>query len=400
MTRNVDVRFRAAIVVVVAFICAFAAAGCGGGSSNGNTAAGTNAASSADIAYSAAEVKKYMGAPSFTPPEGAVPFDASKLRGKRVFYVGIGTQFQLQKVNIPIMKSALARYGIKMDVFENQGTPAEWAKGVQQGVSQRYDAIFLQGNNPQYFAPSVTLANKAGIPVVPAWDRTPANPPTKGLTLFGDVFAPDQLAGKLQADWVIADARGKKVHALVVTSSDDLIAPPQVKILKQEFAQRCGSACKVTVVDVPVAQWAQKMQSAVQSALRSNPDINYVLPNYTAMQQFVVPAIQAVGGTGRIKSVGYNGTPFGLDMIRQGNIVAMDVGMDLQCINMATVDNVMRALAGLKPVENVDRTTGWGSMPVRIWVKSNVDQAGVPAAFFKGYGGGCADYYKRSWAGK
>lgn len=399
MTLNADIRLNAVRAMLVVLVFGLVATGCGDDSSETSSSASASE-KSADVEYAAAEVEKYRGVPEFTPPEGAEPFDTSKLTGKRVFYVPVGSQFQLQKVLMPIMQSALKDHGIRMDVFENQGTPAEWAKGVEQGVSQRYDAILTQGNNPQYYAPSVRLANRAGIPVIPSWNRTPANPPTKGLELFGEVFAIDQLAGKLQAEWVIADAAGEPVHALAVTSSDQVIAPPQLKETEKEFQERCGSDCKVTVVDVPGAQWAQKLQSEVQSALQANPDVNYVLPFATAMQQFVVPAIQAVGGQGRIKSAAFNGTPFGLDMIRSGAVVAMDVGQDLQCLGMMAVDNVMRALADLEPVENIDPETGWGSLPVRVWDKSNVGEAGVPATFLDGYGSACADHYERIWSGE
>lgn len=397
----------AMLVVLTSLIIA----GCGGqSSSTGQTTTGsgtsaTNAASagssgsSADVAYATAEVNKYAGVPSFTPPAGATPFDASKLRGKTVFFVGVGTEFQLQKVMIPVFQSALSRYGVKMTVFQNQGTPSEWATGVEQGVSQKYNAILLNGNNPEYFAPAVKLANQAGIPVIPSWDRTPNEAPARGVKLFGDSFASDQLQGKLQADWVIANADGKPVNALLINSSDQLEGAGQIAVMKSEFAKYCPT-CKITEINVPGSEWAQKLQSATQSALVANPNINYVLPLYTAEAEYVVPAIEAVGGQNRIKAVAANGTPFGLDYIRTGNIYSADVGMDLQCMGDMAADNVMRALAGLKPVENVDPQTGWGSIPVRLWTKANVVDAGVPASYLKGYGSACADYYARIWAGK
>lgn len=368
-----------------------------GSSASPADSAGTGSLPDVELAKS--EVAKYEGVPTdWTVPASAVPFDASALAGKKIYYVGVGTQYELQKLMIPILEDAFAKNDVVMDVFENQGTPAEWAKGVEQAVNQGYDAILLMGNSPQYFAPAVTLANEAGIPVIPTWVRAPSTPPTEGLDLFGAVYNVDELQGKLEADWVIADADGKPVHAIVLGASDQGQNDAWVKSITDEFETVCGPTCKVTVIDVPAAQWAQKTQSEVQSALVANPDVNYVIPFATAQQSFVVPGIQAADKVGQVKSVSGQGVPFGLDMIRDGDVVAADVGQDLSCMANMAVDNTMRAVAGLEPSENIDPATGWGTLPVRVWTKANVADAGVPAEFFKGYGDACTAAYEKIWA--
>ena len=69
-----------------------------------------------------------------------------------------------------------------------------------------------------------------------------------------------------------------------------------------------------------------------------------MLPIYDSMSQFIVPAIQAASSKAKI--VSYNGTPFVLDMMRDGDMVEMDVGESLGWVGMAGVDADMRVLCG------------------------------------------------------
>ncbi len=69
-----------------------------------------------------------------------------------------------------------------------------------------------------------------------------------------------------------------------------------------------------------------------------------MLPVYDSMSQFIVPAIQAASSKAKI--VSYNGTPFVLDMMRDGDIVEMNVGESLGWVGMAGIDADMRVLCG------------------------------------------------------
>src|SRR5262249_15951305 len=121
------------------------------------------------VAYARARIQKYTKVPVFKALPGATPFDAKKLRGKRVFLVSLGNQFPLEKLYIAVDRELLRPYGISFTVYPTQGTPAEWSAGMEQAVSQKYDAIILHGSSPIYFAPAVKRANQAGIPVFDLW---------------------------------------------------------------------------------------------------------------------------------------------------------------------------------------------------------------------------------------
>ena len=77
-----------------------------------------------------------------------------------------------------------------------------------------------------------------------------------------------------------------------------------------------------------------------------------------------------MGKTGKVKVVSYNGSPYALKFIQDGDIVAMNVGEDTVGIGYASMDQTFRVLLGKPPVD--ERT------PIRIWDESNVDDAGRP----------------------
>jgi ribose transport system substrate-binding protein len=106
------------------------------------------------------------------------------------------------------------------------------------------------------------------------------------------------------------------------------------------------------------------------------------------MSQFAAPAVVATSSKAKI--VSYNGTPFVLDMMRDGDIVEMDVGESLGWVGMAGVDANMRLLCGMKPVTELNT-------PAYIFDKSNVATAGKPATFNDGYGDAHIKGFKALW---
>ena len=106
------------------------------------------------------------------------------------------------------------------------------------------------------------------------------------------------------------------------------------------------------------------------------------------MSQFVTPAIDATNSAGTVKVIGFNGTPFVLDLVRTGK-VEMDLGESLNWAGMAIADAEMRLVGGMGQVESMN-------IPFRLFTQANASEAGVPAEFSKGYGD-FRDQYLTLW---
>jgi ribose transport system substrate-binding protein len=291
------------------------------------------------------------------------------------------------------MAKIAKRYGYNWIEFPNQGSPAQWVQGMEQAIAKKVDLIILQGAPvPQLLGPQLAAAKAAGIPVLLTHIIDVSGECPSSVTAC--VKAPFNQSGRLEADWVIQQSKGK-ANTLVITSNEVLPSNGIVASIQDEFTKRCGPTCKVTVVNVPVADWATKIGSETQNALNANPDMKYVIPIYDSMSFFAVPAITAAGKSKSVKIATYNGTPGVMKFLADGNVVAMEVGENLDWLASAFMDQAMRMLTGTKLITN-----GIANTPLRVFDASNIAQAGSPPAQSKGYGKSYYTGYAKLWSGR
>ena len=170
--------------------------------------------------------------------------------------------------------------------------------------------------------------------------RTARAQQAKALTT-AFVTVPFWEAARLEADWAIAQTNGK-ANVLSFSSPD---VPPSAGItaaMKKEFADHCPQ-CKFKSINVPLSEWATKIASETQTALQQDPGINYLTPIYDSMSLFAQQGIKAAGKQATVKIASYNGTPAVMELIKNGDIMAMDAGENIQWLAYATVDQAGRA---------------------------------------------------------
>ena len=373
--------------VTPAFIVLLATltAACGGADSAGKSIG------SADVAGAREQIAKFAALPTFVPSGPA--FDAtSKLRGKTIFEIPITSEVPFVSALERGMKQAAAEVGAKLVVYPNQGQPSQWAQGIRTAISQRADAITLLAQDPALLGPQIAQARRAGIPVIvlrTTGEGEPCQVDSHGKP-YGTTCVPGPFedAGRLEADWVIAATNGK-ADALVIMSSDARSTIPLMRGLRDELRKRCPP-CKARVVDVPIPEWAVRIGTEVQSALVRDPKINYVIPIYDSMSQFVAPAIRAARAAGRVRIATFNGTPFVLKLMQDGDVVAMDAGENLSWLGWAAMDQVFRVIAGLQPARS-EHT------PLRVFDDTNTRSAGRPPRYDAGYGRAYVHGYRKLW---
>jgi ribose transport system substrate-binding protein len=242
---------------------------------------------------------------------------------------------------------------------------------------------------PVYFRPQAEALKSAGIPLVTVVDTDLSQPPEELTT--ARVAQPYIQAAQLDADWIILQTQCK-ASVLMITTNDLIAGDVNTVAALKEFEQYCGSGCKVKTVNVAIPDWTTKIQPAVQGAIQADPELNYIFPLYDAMTQFVLPGIQLAGASGRVKVASFNGTPFALKLIQEGSDITMDVGESEDWLGFAAMDQVMRTLSGAGPIANGDE-----HIPLRIFDKTNVHEAGVPPEFGKGYGEEWLTGYRKMW---
>jgi ribose transport system substrate-binding protein len=367
---------RMSLTAVVAGIAAFLSC----------LAAHAPLAAAQDLGAAAALVQEHKSLPTFVPP--GPPFDARKvMAGKKLLTIPVSSANPFTK-NIDLAMIAVAKQiGFEVVEWENQARPTQWVQGIEYAINNKFDAIdMLGGTDPAVLHPQVLEAKKAGVKVFVShlYDTNMKPDPNVDLSLP----IPYHEVGRILAAWVAVQTKGK-ANVLVIGSDEIVPTKSYVKGFTDGLAKMCGPACKSSYVNAPVPEWSTKIQPSVQSALLADPTINYIVPIYDSMSQFVIPAVRITGKRDTVKIATFNGTPFVIDAVRNGD-VEMDIGESLGWIARSILDGYMRHFAGLQDDKEL-------YVPLYIFDKSNAASAGIPAGYDQGYGNQHVEGYAKLW---
>ncbi len=326
-----------------------------------------------------------MGETHFTPP--GPPIDVSSLKDKLIFTIPSSTAIPFCDVVDKQMDEFAKRLGMRHEVWPSNAQLGQWVQGFTTAMAHKADLINVAcGLDPATVAPQINEALSKGIPVVAAHTYALGQTSLDGLS--GIVYGAYIHAAELETAWVILKTEGKG-DVLVITAPSTANSPLVEKAIMGMFAKYCPG-CKVRVAGVNAADWANKVGPTVQSAILSDRALDYIIPIYDGMVQFVMPAIITTSASDRVKVASFNATPAVLDMIRSGDIVTFNSGEDTTWLAGAILDQDMRVL--LKQPLVKEYTVG-----IRAFTKTDVEAAGVPAKFGVGYGDGARLGYPVLW---
>ncbi len=338
------------------------------------------------IAYAKAQIDKYRAKPVFVPP--GAPFDAKKCAaGKKMLSIPNTSANPFLKGIIEREIAAGKEIGLHVQEWQNQGQPSQWIQGVDYAAANGFRFVdLISGIDPKTLEPQIKAAAAKGVKTMTSHFYDPSQPQNPLVAASLPVgFA---RIGRLLADWTIWRTNGKANVVLIVS---DEVPPtgPLVAGFEDEMKKYCPGCKVVQKINVGVTEWGTKIRPSVQSAVLANPSVNFIVPIYDSMSQFVVPALQLTGKTGTVKVATFNGTPFVLDYVREGK-VDMNIGESLDWIARATIDGYLRADCGLPVPKDI-------GVPFYIFDSTNVKDAGVPAKFDQGYGSDYVTGFRKAW---
>jgi len=343
-----------------------------------------NANAQAKLDEAAALIESARQVPTFKEPGPA--FDAKAcMADKKVYVVPLTTENPFNVEIAKAQKEAAAAVGFTLTVSENQLNIDQWGQAIKTAISEGYNAIDLQGGiPPEAIGPQIAEAKAAGIKIMATHLYDVTQPASE---LVNGNFAMNYTrAGQLMAAWAMQKTGGK-VNAVIIGSDEIIPTAAFVKAIQDYLTNNCPD-CKFKYVNVPVVEWGSQIQPEVQSALVADPGINYISPIYDSMSGFVIPAL-SLSNRNDVRIASYNGTPFTLDLLRDGDQMEMNVGESLAWVGWASVDGTMRELCGQGKVTELNT-------PLYIFDDSNVKDAGVPATY-AGYGDGHIAGFKKLW---
>ena len=307
------------------------------------------------------------------------------MAGKKIFVIPLTNENPFNVAISKGMEQAAGLVGFPLKSWETQLSPDQWTQGINKAVQEGYSLIDLEGGlPPEFIQPQIQEARNKGVKVTTTHDYD-SDPET---TRFPRRVRTDRLCHGRQDHRRLDDRQDRRQGQRAGDGPDEITPTTPLKTAVLDYFKQNCPDCKTKYINTPAAEWATKIQPAAQAALLADPTVNYVLPIYNSMSQFIVPAIQAANSKAKI--VSYNGTPFVLDMMRDGDVVEMNVGESLGWVGFAGIDADMRILCGLAPVTKLNT-------PAYIFTKDNVATAGKPATFNDGYGDSHVAGFKKLW---
>lgn len=388
-------RGRSRLVAATALVAAAVTlAGCGAvstGASGSNDdkidSSDTGFLSQAQYDELSATVQKAQAVPKFVNPGPA--FDISKAKGKRMFIIPTASQLPVCEQIAQSVAKLAPKVGMTGHVFDNSGGASAWIPGIQQAISQHYDAIvMICGIDPNLIGPQLQAAKNAGIAVIDSGLTDTEKGDAFDPLVTAQTNVPNMEAMRWSVDKAILDNRKEPFHYFVITSNDNPSGVDMYKALKEEFAKYCPK-CTATTTNIAVPDWAQKVQSAVSSALQADPDIKVVIPLFDGEVPPAAAGIKASGKQDVFLYGDYGGTPEYIKEMGSSIPMKADVGPTQLWRAYATLDQTLRVLSGNKPLG-----ASKDGDPSRLFTLDNYkENAGVNG----GFGTSFIDGYEKLW---
>ena len=372
--------------VIIGSALAISACTTASSGSSGSTGAsgGSGFLSTSQVATLQSEVRQAEQVPAFVPPGPA--FSTSGVKGKKIFVMPTASQLPVCNQIANDIVTLGKQFGMSGTNFQNSGGPSGWIPGIQQAISQHYNAIILVcGIDPNLIKPQLQAAKAAGIKIIDSGlGDTFVNPTQTSPLVTAQTNVPNGTMFQRSIDVALLDNRSKPFDFFEITSNDVPDGIIMDHAFRQEVARYCPK-CGIKSVNIAVPDWATKVQSAVTSGILADPNVKAVVPIFDGE---VPPAAAGIRAAGRsdVRLYGdYGGTPAYIAQMGGGLPMASNVGPTALWRAYATMDQTLRVLTGtamVSPDKDGD--------PSRLWTISNYKQAagvngGFGTAFVTGY---------------
>jgi ribose transport system substrate-binding protein len=396
-----DGRSGASLSVVAVLLSTLLLAACGSSDSDDSGSSGSSGTSGAaaettdsggggDFAALEEKLSKLEAAPAFEHPGPEI--DISSLKGKTFYVIPLAYNTEFNKLQADATVEAGKVAGVNVEVYSTTGTPSQWQQGMTRAISDNAAGIILQGPDPNLLIPQIRQAEAKGIPVVSSHyvdQDSAAETVAKIPNLQVAVPGPFTEASRLLADYVTVQSDGKANVAYVPLTDFGTLQTQMTEAFEAELESVCPD-CTVTRADTTFAK-VTETPSAITSAIRRNPDIDWIVTAFDLSVPYAQTALTTLGNKD-IKVASFNATSAVLKLMQQdGHPLVANIGEPIPVMGYTSLDQAMRLALDEEPVEE--------PVFMRIFTQDNVDEAGTPPTAVDGYGEAesFVDGYKALW---
>jgi ribose transport system substrate-binding protein len=291
------------------------------------------------------------------------------LKGKNLAYIAFGLQYEYQVTLVNRVKELAAEKGMTISVYDGKGDPSTQTTQLLDVVSKQPDIILLNPVDATLLQGGVRKANESQIPLFML-----ENLPPEGEWVAYNTF--DDVSGGAAGADAIAKLTGGKGLVLEVRGA---IGSGQSEKRFKGFHEQAAAKYPDIKIETLKAEWtADNAHTLVLDAFTRDPNVAGIWAHNDEMIRGVISALRQIdrlklaGEEGHVPIVGFDGTPLGLERIREGTQDA-DVGQNPFSMAESIVLEMENHFAGkpvakdtlIQPVmiwkENVDSQDNWGN---------------------------------------
>jgi ribose transport system substrate-binding protein len=301
---------------------------------------------------------------SFALPDDATEFDISGAEGKTVAIVNLTKAVPILAQWEEEILTAFEGTGVETTVFDGNFQPSEWARGIDQAISQGVDLIITIAIPAPAIEPQIAAAKKAGIPLIVTNQGVPQGSVEDFPDLAADVGFDYRVPGKLLGEWFCADSGGTG-NAVIISSDDNTSSPFVWGAIEEAIAANCPDATH-TREDSPVPEWGDgTLQQRAKALVLADPTITHFLAVFDGATLAIEPGLVEIDAQDDVSIAGFNGAPAVMSQVKNGTAIKMEVGAVNMWFSAGTVDTALRLLTGNEIVQDYE-------IPFRIFTEDNV----------------------------
>jgi ribose transport system substrate-binding protein len=327
--------------LIATLVLALTVAACGSDSSSTSNSATTGSASSgssAGVTKAADQLKAFEAAPTAITVKGALK--GTPPTGKTLVMLGTNdpNNQKLQKSLKSLAAMAKWNYAV---VSYDPANPATFNAAIDTAITKKANYVA-----------------EAGIPLTPAmikkvqdagakWVLTSVHPVEvkDPVIVDANAYENDELMGKVLADFFISDSKGKGNVVI-----EHVPAYPILEGFTDGFQAEVKALCpdcKVKIQEITIPDLvAGKVPSVMVSALRSNPDANYVAFDVGPFAAGIDAALASAGLSGKVKVIGEAADEAGIAALKSGKHTAW-TGFDPVYSTYVMMDAMFRDSLGM-----------------------------------------------------
>jgi Periplasmic binding protein domain len=356
--------FGGLAAIIAALVLALAFAACGGNDNSSGAASSSGSSTSSDAGGGVATAQERLKPFESAPTEITVsePLKGTPPKGKNLVMLGTNDPNN-QKLQKSLKQlAALAGWSYSV-VSYDPANPATFNQALDTALTK----------NADYVA-------EAGIPLTPAvikkvkdagakWVLTSVYPADvkDPVIVDANAYENDEQMGKVLADFFISDSGGKG-NIVIEHVPAYPILDGFTDGFQAEVKELCPD-CKVKIQEITIPDLvAGKVPSVMVSALRSNPDANYVGFDVGPFANGFDAALAAAGLTNKVKIIGEAADEAAIANLKAGKHTAW-TGFDPVYSTYVMMDAMFRDSLGM-PIDQEQA----GVQPTQILTKENVGE--------------------------